>query len=261
MKGKVQVKVLGCSGGIGAGLKTTCLQVGRTLLIDAGTGLELLTLAEMRAIRAVFLTHAHLDHIACLPLMLPARLDGDCAPLTVYASQAVLDALHQSIFNWTIWPDYRQIPQAEPASIHFVAFEAGASVTLDGVTLTAVAVTHPTPTQGYLVRGRREALAFSGDTGHAPEFWRTLERTAELRHLLVDVSFPDAQRAIAAASGHYTPATLAADLQPWQGGAKPPLHISHLKPGFETSVMAECLASLPDWSVRRLASGDLIELD
>ena len=34
----MQVKVLGCSGGIGGDLRTTSLLVGEHVLVDAGTG-------------------------------------------------------------------------------------------------------------------------------------------------------------------------------------------------------------------------------
>jgi 3',5'-cyclic-nucleotide phosphodiesterase len=61
--------VLGCSGGVGAGLRTTSFLLNQRTLIDAGTGVGDLTLEQMIAIDRVFLTHSHLDHIAMLPLL------------------------------------------------------------------------------------------------------------------------------------------------------------------------------------------------
>jgi 3',5'-cyclic-nucleotide phosphodiesterase len=40
------------------------------VLIDAGTGIGDLSLEDQKAIRHVFLTHAHLDHIAGLPMFI-----------------------------------------------------------------------------------------------------------------------------------------------------------------------------------------------
>ena len=39
------------------------------VLIDAGTGIGDLELSDLDSIRHVFLTHAHLDHIAGLPML------------------------------------------------------------------------------------------------------------------------------------------------------------------------------------------------
>ena len=54
----LQVRVLGCSGAISRGNRTTAFLVGRHLLVDAGTGVGDLTLEEMADIRYVVLTHS-----------------------------------------------------------------------------------------------------------------------------------------------------------------------------------------------------------
>ena len=64
----MKLRILGCSGGIGGNLRTTSLLLDHDILIDAGTGVGDLSLAEMCAINHVFVTHSHLDHITCLPL-------------------------------------------------------------------------------------------------------------------------------------------------------------------------------------------------
>ena len=61
----MKVRILGCSGGIGGGLRTTSMLVDHDVLIDAGTGVADLALADLARIDHVFLTHSHLDHIAC----------------------------------------------------------------------------------------------------------------------------------------------------------------------------------------------------
>ena len=63
----MRIRILGCSGGIGAGSRTSAMLVDDDVLIDAGTGIGDLALEEIDSIRHVFLTHAHLDHIAGLP--------------------------------------------------------------------------------------------------------------------------------------------------------------------------------------------------
>ena len=65
----MKVRVLGCSGGIGARARTTSFLVDQDVLLDAGTGVEDLSVEDLAAIDHVFLTHSHLDHVAALPLL------------------------------------------------------------------------------------------------------------------------------------------------------------------------------------------------
>ena len=90
----MRVRVLGCSGGIGGRhLRTTSLLVDHDILIDAGTGLPDLPLAELAAIDHVFITHSHLDHIAALPLMVDSVEDLRERPLTIHATAATLETI------------------------------------------------------------------------------------------------------------------------------------------------------------------------
>ena len=87
----MRIRILGCSGGIGAGARTSAMLVDDDVLIDAGTGIGDLALAELQPIRHVFLTHAHLDHIAGLPLLVDTVFDeGFETPVTVYARAETL---------------------------------------------------------------------------------------------------------------------------------------------------------------------------
>ena len=66
----MRIRILGCSGGIGAGSRTSAMLIDDDVLLDAGTGIGDLELDDLHAIRHVFLTHAHLDHIAGLPMLI-----------------------------------------------------------------------------------------------------------------------------------------------------------------------------------------------
>ena len=90
----MRIRVLGCSGGIGAGARTSAMLVDNDVLIDAGTGIGDLDLEDIDTIRHVFLTHSHLDHVAGLPLLVDRVFDEDVAtPLTVYARKETLAAV------------------------------------------------------------------------------------------------------------------------------------------------------------------------
>ena len=59
----MQIRVLGCSGSIAAGSRTTSFLLDDDVLIDAGTGVGDLTLDELARIDHIFISHSHLDHV------------------------------------------------------------------------------------------------------------------------------------------------------------------------------------------------------
>ena len=57
----MRIRILGCSGGIGGNLRTTSILIDDDILVDAGTGVGDLSIAELSKIDHVYLTHSHLD--------------------------------------------------------------------------------------------------------------------------------------------------------------------------------------------------------
>ena len=47
-------------------------------------------------------THTHLDHIACLPLMIDSVADRRDRPITVYGTRAVLNILKAHVLNLSL---------------------------------------------------------------------------------------------------------------------------------------------------------------
>lgn len=255
----MKLEILGCSGGIGAGLKTTSMLINDQWLLDAGTGVELLSHERMRNLKGVLLTHAHLDHLCCLPLLLPVILDSREQPFRIYASATVLDALKSHFFNWVVWPDFTQLPTADTSVVKLLPIEPEQQLELDGLSVTPLAVNHPSPTQGYMLSSGESAIVFTGDCYDSAHFWRRLSQESQVKQVLVDVSFPESYQEIADASGHYTPQGLLADLAVWpESVSKPIIGISHLKPGLEQQVLDECVLVLKDWPTEVLRSGDVL---
>ncbi|MGB0468658.1 MAG: MBL fold metallo-hydrolase [Pontibacterium sp.] len=252
----MKLDILGCSGGIGKGLKTTTFLVDDTLVIDAGTGLELLDMAQMLTIRSIVITHAHLDHIVGLPLMLATIYDRHQQPIDVYALPQVIGALKTHIFNWIIWPDYTQLPEANPI-LKLHPLNVGETLEIQGKQIQVLPAEHPTPTAGYLISDKQSSFAFTGDNGCNNQLWPILN-TAKPDLLIIDVSFTDDQDQLARLSGHLTPAQLATQLAQFKHSAQ--IKITHLKPGLEEAIIQQCHQHLPDRSIERLQSGDLIIL-
>lgn len=233
----MQVRVLGCSGGIGGDRHSTSLLVDDDILVDAGSGVTRLSLEQMARIDHLFITHAHLDHILALPTMLDSVGVGRASPLQIHALPEVIEILRTHIFNWQIWPDFARVPTPERPFMHYVPLAVGQAVRLGGREITAIPASHGRPAVGYLLRGGSGSLIFSGDTTSHSELFGIANATDDLRHFIVEASFANDHQDIAEVSDHYCPATLLPDLARLKPGV--PVWITHLKPGGEAAIMAE----------------------
>ncbi len=246
----MQVRVLGCSGGIGGERHTTSFLLDDWLLLDAGTGAARLTLEEMRTLQHVLLTHSHMDHIAALPLLLDTVFGSREAPLEVRASEAVLRTLREHIFNWRVWPDFSQLPDPARPVTRFVDSPAGGHFELGDHRISMVEVNHVVPCWAYIIETRSGNFCFTGDTTSTDALWAALNRLPRLDLLFVECAFPDREGPLARASKHYCPSTLAGDLQKLQHD--PVIGISHFKPGSEQETFAELAALMPGRKLRAL---------
>ena len=140
----MKLRILGCSGGIGGEhLRTTSLLVDDDVLIDAGTGVGDLPIADLARIDHVFLTHTHLDHIACLPLMVDTIASGRAGrPLRVHALPHTLAALRQHVFNDLIWPDFTRLPCPDAPLLTFHPIDIGATRQVHGRDIEVLPAIH-----------------------------------------------------------------------------------------------------------------------
>src|SRR6185437_7083601 len=124
----MRVTILGCTGGIAASLRTTCLMLDDDILVDAGTGAGDLTVSQMLRINTVFLTHSHLDHTALLPMLADVVGPRRDTPLTVYALPETIAILKQDMFNFRLWPDYTALPSPDKPYVVFQSIAVGQMV-------------------------------------------------------------------------------------------------------------------------------------
>ena len=224
------LRTLGCSGGIGLGLSTTAFLLDQDILIDAGTGVGDLTLDELKSINHIFLTHSHLDHICGVPLIADTVGASREGPILVYGTTTTLDALQKHILNDIIWPDFTVIPSQSKPFIRLVPIEIGKPVNINHREIVAIPVKHSIPANGYTITsGSGNTIIFSGDTGPCQEFWSTANQTPNLKHLIVETSFSDAEEKLALISSHFSPRLLFEDLKHFKQN-NTQLWITHLKP-------------------------------
>lgn len=254
----MQIQVLGCSGGIGQDLRTTSLLFDDCVLIDMGTGVGDLSLDAMLAIDTVFLTHSHLDHVVTLPLMLDSVGSRRHKPLQVYALKETIETLQTHIFNGSIWPDFTTIPTTEAPFLRFDPITPGQSITVDNKSFQAITVNHTVPAVGYLVGSDEGSFAFTGDTAQNEEFWNIINGCSDLKHLIIETSFVDADAGVASLSRHLNPATFVAEMAKYQNSAR--VWLTHMMPGFEEEIAGQIRQhnSALDFSI--LKRGDRINI-
>lgn len=249
----MHLRVLGCSGGFGSGLRTTAFLVDDDVLIDAGTGVGDLTYDEMCRIRHVFVTHSHLDHVASIPLLVDTMFHELVEPLVIHAQQATIDALREHLFNGQIWPDFSGLPDTEQPVLRFDPLEAGDVRRIGDRTFEAIAVEHTVPTVAYRCTNSEGSFCFSGDTSTNDTLWTALNAGGALDLLIVEVGFANGDAELARLAKHYCPTLLAGDLAKLD--SQPDIAVTHLKAGHEERIMEELNAALPGVEVRRLQSG------
>lgn len=256
----MKIEILGCSGGMGANQHTTCIRIDGDTLIDAGTGLGSLTQGELARIKQIFLTHAHLDHICFLPLLIDNLFDKLDQPIEVYALAEVIDTVHQHIFNWSIWPDFTMLPDREKPVLRFNTITPWQTIDTGALRLLPFPSDHVVPTCGYQVnKAGSPSFVFTSDTTYSPSIIAHLNRLDPIHTLMVECAMPDDMEKLAKLSKHLTPSMLAQLLDEL---THRPEHvwISHLKPSYTRQIIGELRERLPDQNLVVLGCGQQFEL-
>jgi ribonuclease BN (tRNA processing enzyme) len=253
----MKLRVLGCSGGIGGNFRTTSLLLDHDVLIDAGTGLGDLSLAEMSVIDHIFLTHSHLDHVACLPLLVDSVGFMRDKPLLIHATAETIAILQAHVFNWEIWPDFAEIPNLHQPVMCYEEIKVGETVDVGGRKLTPLPVNHVVPAVGFRIDSGQASLAFSGDTTTCDELWEAVNRIPNLRYLIVETAFSDAEKELAVLSKHLCPSMLADELKKLK--LSPEIFITHLKPGEVELTMREVGERVQGVNPKILQNGQTFE--
>ncbi|MBU3738487.1 MAG: 3',5'-cyclic-nucleotide phosphodiesterase [Rhodoferax sp.] len=234
----MKVRVLGCSGAIARDCRTTSFLIDNDVLIDAGTGVGDLTLEEMCAVEHVLLTHAHLDHIAALPLMVDAVGTARGKPLCIHALEGTLQALRDHIFNDVIWPDFGRIPTPQNPFVSFHPLHTGQTLQLGRKVFEALPAVHTVPAVGYAVTAGTGCWVFSGDTGRNPAFWERVNQL-NVAVLVIETAFSNREKELALLSRHLSPDVLAEELDRIEPGRRYPVYITHTKPSQTELIMTE----------------------
>jgi ribonuclease BN (tRNA processing enzyme) len=256
------IRVLGCSGAIAQGCRTTAFLMDDAVLIDAGTGVGDLSLEALVKIDHILISHSHLDHVLSIALLADSvmreRATRKMGPITVHGLPQTLLALQQHVFNNVIWPDFTGLPTPENPALRFESFELGDVLHLAGREIEVLSAAHTVAAVGFAVHGPQGAWVYTGDTGPNPALWQRLQNL-RIAHLVIEVAFGDDDAKLAHVSKHLCPSMLGRELQHLQGSVQ--VHITHIKPGDMASVMQQIACLKTPHLLSALTMGQVMVLD
>lgn len=249
----MQIRVLGAFGGSTPRHRQTSFLIDGTVALDAGALTCALELEEQAKVRAILVTHSHMDHVNSLPFLVENVFGTVEGPIEIVAPPEVVVSLKTHLFNNDLWPDFTRIPNHLLPSVSFRSVNPLEPFQVNGLTAVAVPVSHVVPTYGYVISDGTASVVFSGDTGPTEEIWRRAKAEKRLAAMFVECSFPDSMWEIAEVSKHLTPKTLTGELGKLP--AKVPINIYHMKPPCAAAIADE-LKELAEPRIRILADGD-----
>lgn len=251
----MKVRVLGCSGGSAPGRNPSCYLLEDGVAVDAGALAVGLTLEEQQAVRHVFLTHAHWDHVRDLPLTVINRT-AKTPTLLLHGLPETLASIRTHLMNGETWFRAFDLPSVESPFIASSPISAGQTVTCGRYRVTAVVVPHTVPAISYVFDDGKCSVMLNADTVGGGIFTRLPKDMSPLKAVFLEASFPNRMRDFALMTGHLTPEMLDQETRCLPRDVD--VIVTHLKPGFEIE-MARELADLGRPGVRPCRDGDVFE--
>lgn len=216
----------------------TCFVLNGGIAVDAGCLANATTAAQKRDIRDVVLTHAHLDHIAGLPLFIDDLFDILEEPVRIHASAEVIDVLENDVFNWRVYPRFSELTNSSGPVMEYRVIREGEQFELKGLAFEAVGVNHKVPSFGFVITDESARVAITGDTAQMDGFWERLNALDDLDALLIECAFPNRMRTLAEVSHHLTPELLANELDKFEH-PDCQIFVVNLKPMYRSETASE----------------------
>lgn len=195
------------------------------------------TASERSAIRDIVLTHAHLDHIAGLPLFIDDQFSELTEAVRIHATAEVIEILERDIFNWSVYPRFSELQNSHGKVMEYRQFAQGESFQVGELLFESLEVNHKVPCSGFIISDDSSSIAITGDTWSMDSFWTALSRR-KLSALLIECAFPDELMDLAEMSRHLTPKTLAAELEKFED-SDCEVFIINVKPSYRESVLRQ----------------------
>ena len=158
------------------------------------------SLIQQENIKAYFISHGHLDHLAGLILNSPNDISKP-----VYALPSVIEVLKNNYFTWKGWANFANEgdkPALGKYQYQYLNPEQEIEVPQTGLKVTSYSLSHVNPYEStaFLVNNNNDYLLYFGDTGadtveRSNKLWNLwtkiapLIKSKQLKAIFIEVSF------------------------------------------------------------------------
>jgi cAMP phosphodiesterase len=215
----------------------SCLIIDNRIALDAGSLGMAATEEHRRQVRDIVLTHAHLDHIAGLPLFIDDVFAGLGAPVHIYALAEVIEILERDIFNWSVYPRFSELKNDGSSIVEYHPLVSGQEIKIGGIDFKSFPVEHKVPSVGFIISDSGSTVAYSGDTAGLAGLKVALAKAENLKAIIVECAFPDEMAGLASISHHMTPSVLAKELADLERSC--PVYVVNIKPNYRFRVLRQ----------------------
>ncbi len=237
---------------------SACFVIDEQAAIDAGSLAMAATAAHREKIRDIVLTHAHLDHIAGLPLFIDDLFANLTEPISIHAPTEVIKILEKNIFNWEVYPSFSELENDFGKVLVYKPFEIGSSFSIKHLNFKSVKVNHKVPSVGFVVSDAETTFAISSDTAEMDDFWKIVNDENHLDAILIECAFPNDLNDLAKVSHHLTPETLGFELEK-NDKKNVPIFAINLKPMYREKIVEE-IGKLKIENLKILEVGKIYDL-
>jgi ribonuclease BN (tRNA processing enzyme) len=214
--------------------------INDSLAIDAGTLGLMASIHQQRAVEHVILSHAHVDHIATLPIFLDNVYSPSPHAPIIHGSEFTRNCLMQDVFNERLWPNLVRLSRQESPFIQFQPLEDGDVLDLGELRVRAIQLDHVIPCLGFIIEDATAAVAIVSDTGPTEAIWQAAHANPKLKAVFLEAAFPNSMDWLAVAAAHLTPAKLLAEYRKLDRDV--PVYAVHIKPAYYEQVVRELKA-------------------
>lgn len=236
MKLKLLPSTFESDGSPSKGQHFTCFVIDDLVAVDAGSLGGSVNESQKSQIRDVLLTHAHLDHIAGLPIFIDDHFATLQEPVIIHARREVIDVLEKHIFNWEIYPRFSELKNTFGNVLVYREIAPHDSFEIKHLKVRSVDVNHKVISSGFVISDDSVTIGMTGDTSEMDDFWNLVNNDIKLTALMIECAFPDELNDLADISHHMTPRRLLKELEKFEDSSCP-IFVTNLKPMYRQTIV------------------------